>query len=250
MEGDQSVPLWTPDGSRLVFSSRVKGTYSVLSMNADGSGSATTLATSTVKGYPSAWTPDGSALLTLFDRQIRLVPRDGKTEPRPLPIPDIVEPDFSPDGRWLAYTSGSRASGRGQVYVQSYPALDRREQVSGENGTKPAWRRDGRELYYVEDASAGGGPLKIRMMAVPITTTPTFSAGAARMLFEGPFRIDGQFRTYDVTPDGQRFLKVQEIGQPAARLSHGACPELDGRADARSAGEVALLAEGACPSTW
>jgi Tol biopolymer transport system component len=222
MEGDQSVPLWTPDGSRLVFSSLVKGTYSVLSINADGSGSATTLATSTAKEFPSAWTPDGSALLTRLDGQIRLVPRDGKTEPRPLPIPDIAQTDFSPDGRWLAYNSQSSVSsvsGRGQVYVQSYPALDRREQVSGENGSAPAWRWDGRELYYVQDASAGG-PLKIRMMAVPITTTPTFSAGAPRMLFEGPFRIDGPFRTYDVTPDGQRFLMVQEIAQPAARLSH------------------------------
>jgi hypothetical protein len=219
MEGEQSVPLWTPDGSRLVFSSLVKGTYSVLSMNADGSGSPTTLATSKAKGYPSAWTPDGSALLTLLDGQIRLVPRDGKTEPRPLPILDIAQTDFSPDGRWLAYNSRSGVSGRGQVYVQSYPALDRREQVSGENGTAPAWRRDGRELYYVEDASAGG-PLKIRMMAMPITLTPTFSAGTPRMLFEGPFRIDGPFRTYDVTPDGQRFLMVQETAQPAARLSH------------------------------
>ena len=222
MGGDQSVPLWTADGSRLVFSSLVKGTYSVQSINADGSGSATTLLTSKTKGYPSALTPDGSAVLTRVDGQIRLVSRNGKTEPRPLPIPDIAQTDFSPDGRWLAYNSQSSVSnlsGRGQVYVQSYPALDRREQVSGENGSAPAWRRDGRELYYVQDASAGG-PLKIRMMAVPITTTPTFSAGAPRMLFEGPFRIDGPFRTYDVTPDGQRFLMVQEIAQPATRLSH------------------------------
>jgi eukaryotic-like serine/threonine-protein kinase len=104
------------------------------------------------------------------------------------------------------------------VYVQSYPSLDHREQVSSENGAAPAWRRDGRELYYVQDASADG-PLKIRMMAVPITTTPTFSAGAPRVLFEGPFRTDGPFRGYDVTPDGQHFLMVREIAQPPARLS-------------------------------
>jgi len=96
-------------------------------------------------------------------------------------------------------------------------AFDRREQVSSENGAAPAWRRDGRELYYVEDASADG-PLRIRMMAVPITTTPTFSAGAPRVLFEGPFRTDGPFRGYDVTLDGQRFLMVREIAQPPARL--------------------------------
>ena len=52
-----------------------------------------------------------------------------------------------------------------------------------------------------------------------VTTTPTFSAGARRVLFEGPFRTDGPFRGYDVTPDGQHFLMVREIAQPAARLS-------------------------------
>src|SRR5262249_50738011 len=122
--------------------------------------------------------------------------------------------DFSRDGRWLAYSTFPVR----QVYVQPYPALDRRVQVSTNNGSSPAWRQDGRELYYVEDASAGG-PLKIRVMAVPITTTPTFSAGTPRVLFEGAFRADGAFRGYDVTPDGQRFLMVREIPQQPARVS-------------------------------
>ena len=56
-------------------------------------------------------------------------------------------------------------------------------------------------------------------MAVPITTTPTFSAGPPRVLFEGPFRIDGPFRGYDVTPDGQRFLMVREVPQQPTRVS-------------------------------
>jgi hypothetical protein len=56
-------------------------------------------------------------------------------------------------------------------------------------------------------------------MAVPITTTPTFSAGTPRVLFEGPFRIDGPFRGYDVTPDGQRFLMVREVPQQPGRVS-------------------------------
>jgi hypothetical protein len=58
------------------------------------------------------------------------------------------------------------------------------------------------------------------MMAVPITITPTtFSAGAPRLLFEGPFRTDGPFRGYDVTPDGQRFLMVREVEQPSSRVT-------------------------------
>jgi len=57
------------------------------------------------------------------------------------------------------------------------------------------------------------------MMAVPISTSPAFSAGTPRMLFEGPFRLDGPFRSYDATSDGQRFLMVREIDQPPARVS-------------------------------
>jgi hypothetical protein len=71
----------------------------------------------------------------------------------------------------------------------------------------------------LEDVSADG-PLKVRVMAVSITTTPVFSADAPRPLFEGPFRADGPFRGYDVTPDGQRFLMVREVPQPPARVTH------------------------------
>jgi eukaryotic-like serine/threonine-protein kinase len=221
MEGEQSIPLWTPDGARLAFSSLVQGTRSVMSINADGSGNPTMLAKD--GGWPNTWTPDGSALLAFIQgAPSRLIPRDGKAEARPLTtssLPSGAQFDFSPDGRWLAYDLRSDFNHPGQVYVHSYPALDRREQVSSENGDAPAWRRDGRELYYEQDASADG-PLKIRMMAVPITITPTtFSAGAPRLLFEGPFRTDGPFRGYDVTPDGQRFLMVREVEQPSSRVT-------------------------------
>jgi len=218
MQGEQSVPLWTQDGSRLAFSSVVKGTRSVLSINPDGTGSAEVLAKSD-GGWPNSWTPDGR-LAFFLNGQIWLVAPDGRTAPRRLAIStaNISQADFSVDGRSLAYDLRPNFDTKGQVYVQNYPALDRREQVSNENGAAPAWRRDGRELYYVQDASADG-PLRIQMMAVPITTTPTFSAGTPRMLFEGPFRIDGPFRGYDVTPDGQRFLMVREVPQPPARVS-------------------------------
>jgi hypothetical protein len=73
-------------------------------------------------------------------------------------------------------------------------------------------------VYYLQDASAGGA-LKVRVMAVPTATTPTFSAGTPHLLFEGPFRTDGAFRSYDVTLDGQRFLMVQEVQRPPARVS-------------------------------
>jgi hypothetical protein len=73
-------------------------------------------------------------------------------------------------------------------------------------------------MYYPQNASSGGA-LKVRVMAVPVSTTPTFSAGTPHLLFEGPFRTDGPSRSYDVTPDGQRFLMVQEVQRPPARMS-------------------------------
>ena len=132
----------------------------------------------------------------------------------------VMQADFSPDGRWLAYASTSSDADQvqGQVFVQPYPALDRREQISTHGGVAPLWRHDGRELYYLENAS-GDGPLKVRVMAVAVTTTPTFSAGVPRQLFEGRYRVNGAFRSWDITPDGQRFLVVQEIPQPTARVS-------------------------------
>jgi hypothetical protein len=102
--------------------------------------------------------------------------------------------------------------------VRPYPALDQRVQVAGQSSFAPVWRKDGREFYYLE-SFAGDAPLNIRVMAVPVTTTPTFSAGTPRKLFEGPFRVDGPFRSYDVTPDGQRFLIVRAAEQPPARVS-------------------------------
>jgi serine/threonine-protein kinase len=220
MEGDQSVPIWTPDGSRLLFQSLVKGVRGLFSVNSDGSGPAERLITPTTAAagalvYADSWTPDGSALAISYRQGIWLLSRDAKTDPRRL-VTSGTHAEFSPDGRSLAYTDGVPTQVR--VYVVRYPALDHREQVSIDIGTSPVWRRDGRELYYLENASADG-PLKIRVMAVPITTAPTFSAGTPRVLFEGPFRIDGPFRGYDVTPDGQRFLMVQEVPLPPARVS-------------------------------
>jgi hypothetical protein len=153
--------------------------------------------------YADSWTNDGSASAISYQQGIWLFARDGKTEPRQL-LQTATKAEISPDGRWLAYNrTVPRSQPDNRVYVQPYPALAHREQISPHNGASPAWRRDGRELYYVQNVSADG-PLEVRVMAVPITTTPMFSAGTPHLLFEGPFRIDGPFRGYDVTADGRR----------------------------------------------
>jgi eukaryotic-like serine/threonine-protein kinase len=219
-EGKADIPVWTPDGSRLavIFQpSGFSGTGNLLLIDPDGRFPAERLTSS--GGSPGSWTPDGRDLTftrvsTDRTRSIWLASRDGKTEPRQL-LAEGTEPALSSDGRWMAYVSGSPS----QVYVQPYPALDHRVQVSVDGGTEPAWRRDGREMYYLQNVSAGGA-LKVRVMAVSVTTTPAFSVGTPHVLFEGAFRDDGgHFRNYDVTPDGQRFLMAQEVQRPPARVS-------------------------------
>lgn len=108
---------------------------------------------------------------------------------------------ISPDGRWLAYLSPE--SGRYEIYVRPFPDPGGKYQISTVGGVAPLWSRDGRELFY---ASSPNGQL----MAVDITTEPTFQAGSPRVVLEGGIQLSGnQGRDYDVSPDGRRFLMVQ-----------------------------------------
>jgi hypothetical protein len=115
---------------------------------------------------------------------------------------------FSPDGRWVAYSSDE--SGKPEIYVQAFPGPGRKEQVSTGGGTDPVWRRSGGELYY----RAGS-----KMMAVALTTFPKFEASAPKMLWEGDYSegtgascgMPGvSSSNYDVSAVGQRFLMVRD----------------------------------------
>jgi hypothetical protein len=128
---------------------------------------------------------------------------------------DALEVEFSPDGRFIAYTSGGSPTARCTWGVSG---LDHREPVAGEGSFAPVWRKDGRELFYLE-VSPQNGRLIVRVMAVPVTTTPHFPLVWRTCCSRGPFRVDGPFRGYDVTPDGQRFLMVRAVEQPPARIT-------------------------------
>jgi Tol biopolymer transport system component len=229
MADDQSIGVWSPDSTRVAFGSGFSGRGQLFIRSADGNGAPESLifGGDGKRGpgrlsYANTWTPDGASLVVWSVRDdgagLWLLPLKENAEARLLfaDPTGALEADFSSDGRWLAYSSGG--FGRNEVYVRPYPALDRREQVAGQNSRAPLWRRDGRELFYLQDAPGDTG-LNVRVMAVPVTTTPTFSVGAAHVLFEGPFRRDGPFRPYDVTADGQRFLMVRAVEQPPARVS-------------------------------
>jgi Tol biopolymer transport system component len=114
---------------------------------------------------------------------------------------------FSPNGRWIAYTSDE--SGRWEVYVQAYPNPEGgRVQVSTEGGGEPRWTRGGAELVYRDDN---------RVLAVAIDPG-SGEPGSPQVLFEGTYGwAGGNSHSYDVTPDGSRFLMVKTPPESAPR---------------------------------
>jgi len=212
-EGENANPSWTPDGKRIAFQSNAIHIFWQL---ADGGGGRERLTVGKHAQGPDSWSPDGQLLaFTELDpsmgRDIWVLPLSDRKSQLFLRTPsNESSPRFSPDGQWLAYVSDE--SGRYEVYVQPYPGPGGKWQVSTEGGTEPVWNRSGRELFY-----RGGNN---KMMAVEITTRPSFAAGSPKLLFEagqympptGPFSYP--FPNYDVSPDGQRFLMITKESKP------------------------------------
>jgi len=205
-------PAWSPDGSRIAIRSNRAGIGSIFWQMADGSDGAERLSTGTqVADTPGSFSPDGQ-FVAFFrtdpktQRDIWVLSiKDKKRTPFLVTPATEGAPRFSPDGRFIAYVSDE--SGRPEIYVQPFPGPGGKWQISTDGGIEPLWNPNGRELFYRS---------RNRVMAVPITTQPTFSAGRPSMLFEGeylasPFPATGV--TYDVTRDGQRFLMVKDTPQ-------------------------------------
>ena len=120
---------------------------------------------------------------------------------------------MSADGRWIAYESNS--SGRSEVYVQPFPTLAGRWQVSSQGGVAPLWAPDGRQLFYRSERA---------VMSVPVETagTTTFRYSNPRKLFEGPYVPEVQTpfdaRSYALAPNGQRFLMMKEPAPPPTQM--------------------------------
>ncbi len=214
------IPVWTPDGKRIAFSSNRDGPFSIFWQLADGGGASERLNTSEYPQNPQSFSPDGHVMAfieqnptTGFDIWVlRLADPSagsgqlGKAEPFLRTPFNETTPRFSPDGHWLAYVSDE--SGRYEVYVQPYPGPGGKWQISTEGGTEPVWNRNGRELFY----RSGN-----RMMAVEVALEPGFSVGKPRMLFTGDYvPAPNSMVNYDVSVDGQRFLMIKESEQTTA----------------------------------
>jgi serine/threonine protein kinase/Tol biopolymer transport system component len=212
-QGNNSWPIWTPDGKRITFTSNRSGPENLFWKLADGSGLDERLTTSEHHQVARSWSPDGQELVfedldPVTNDDLWVLPIQGNRKPWPFlrtPFPEGWA-RLSPDGRWLAYVSKELA--QTEVFVQPFPSGTGKWQISTAGATEPMWSRDGRQLFY----RSGD-----KMLVVDIAKHPTFSAGKPRLLFESA-EYDRVSTTadYDVSPDGQRFLMIQELGRQSA----------------------------------
>ena len=157
--------------------------------------------------FASDWLRDGSALLVTEEtannrRDILVQPVDGSPAwPYAATSADETAARISPDGRWVAYTSDE--SGREEVYLDSYPRPRQRIAISASGGVHPVWRRDGGELYYWRD----GALVAVQLGAAGGVAPPT--VGKQSVLFWASYHI-GPNTMYDVSPNGKRFVIVQD----------------------------------------
>jgi serine/threonine protein kinase/Tol biopolymer transport system component len=204
--GTDQHPVWSPDGSRIVWASNRNGRFNLYEKAASLAGGDALLLRSDNHILPTDWSRDGRYIIyrqidpkpigTKYD--IWALPLFGERKPFPLLQTDANEAAavVSPDGRWLAYCSDE--TGRYEVYVQNFPGGGGMQRVSTGGGIGPLWRGDGNELYY----HAPDG----KLMAAPVAGGTSLAVGVPTAQFE--FRAGGNLIVpyYSVTRDGKRFL--------------------------------------------
>ncbi|MBZ5696532.1 MAG: serine/threonine-protein kinase [Acidobacteriia bacterium] len=210
--GWDPYPVWSPDGSRIAFGSNRGGGFDLYQKTSNLAGEDELLYKSGDAKVPTSWSPDGRFLLyfnPVPPSHLWVLPLGGGDRK-----PILVERSefneavgrFSPDGRWIAYSSDE--SGKTEIYVRPFDAASAtgaspegatavtgKWMVSKDGGTNPLWRRDSKELFYM---SAAGGAA----MAVDVSTSGVFQAGVPKVMFHVPAGV----LFWDVSADGKRFL--------------------------------------------
>jgi Tol biopolymer transport system component len=205
-------PLWSPDGSRIVFSSTRKGSFDLYQAPSNGNGTEEPLLENPGTTIATSWSSDGHFILyaqldskTGFD--LWALPLSGDRKPLPVASRNFDELGgaFSRDMQWIAYESNE--SGRFEIVAQPFPGPGGKLQISTGGGIAPRWRADGRELFYISPDRT--------LMGVPIAVSrdgKTLEPGKPVPLIPGRVQVNSYSGSnkppYDVTPDGQRFLMV------------------------------------------
>jgi serine/threonine-protein kinase len=200
-EWDSFNPAWSRDGEVVTFGSNRGGSDGIWRMRADGVGSLELLIDVGSISFPGSW---GSAdqwfaysvLNASTGSDIWIWSAKERPQNRPLLETLFQEayPAFSPNGKWLTYVSD--ASGQPEVYVQPFPATGQSWQISAGGGDAPLWSPDGQELLYWRGN---------RLISVAVATQPAFVPARERELFQSDF---SDMLSWDVAPDGKRFLMV------------------------------------------
>jgi Tol biopolymer transport system component len=200
----ESDPVWSPDGTRIVFTSNrgTDGHIHLYTKPISGTGDDELLIKEDMDDIPTSWSPDGQSIL--FMRYgptnrggIWLLSLNGQREAKPLlqsPGFDQAYGIFSPNGRFVAYVS--HESGRNEVYVQTFPPGNK-SVISSGGGVYPMWRGDGKELFYLTEDG--------RVLAAQIKSEAPFQTEVPQQLFQTNIKF-GAGCPYAVNRDGSRFL--------------------------------------------
>jgi len=218
-----AAPVWSPDGRGVVFTRRATlGTAQPGNLHwqrADGTGEVQRLTESRNWQQPSSWHPSGKYIAYTEispqngpDVMILPIEGDAGTGFRPGPPTALLDSHFnegwgafSPDGRWLAYTSNE--TGQFEVYARSFPQPGGKWQISTEGGRQPAWSRNGRELFYV-------APDQRLMVASYAGQGGSFHVDKPRRWSETRLPDLKPTWSYDPHPDGQRIAVLQPVAEP------------------------------------
>lgn len=202
--GWEAFPTWSPDGSRIVFTSNRSGVYDLYQKPSDSSKEEELLYKSTEGKGPTSWSPNGRYLLYYSLGQpthVRLLAVSGPADRQPVPLVNSqftsITARFSPDGRWIAYTSSE--SGQNELAVRPFDSATGSAGMpiflTKDGGRTPLWRGDGKEIFYMnQDGMAMG--LEVS------TTAAGMKAGTPKPLFQVPSGVV----FWDVSHDGTRFL--------------------------------------------